>query len=45
MTRNKKLIFIILSSMLVMAVSSCATIRLDPSNRSEQVTLTLDKTI
>lgn len=27
------------------AMSSCATVRLDPSNRAEQVTVTFDKTI
>lgn len=31
--------------LVLMETSSCATVRLDPSNRAEQVTVTFDKTI
>lgn len=30
---------------LLLFVSSCASIRLDPANRAEQVSVTFDKTI
>ena len=32
-------------TLLLLSVSSCATVRLDPSNRAEQVSVTFDKTI
>lgn len=46
MKRNKKSIYhIIISLALGIILSSCATMRIDPSDRSEQVTVTFDKTI
>ena len=31
--------------LVLLVTSSCATVRLNPSNRAEQVTVTFDKTI
>ncbi len=46
MKRKIKPAFKFVAVTLVMsATSSCATVRLDPSNRAEQVTVTFDKTI
>lgn len=45
MKRNKKSLFFIISMVLAVLASSCATMRIDPSNRAEQVSVTFDKTI
>ena len=46
MMKSKRFIHhIIISLAFGMIVSSCATMRIDPSNQSEQVTVTFDKTI
>ena len=46
MMKSKRFIHhIIISLPFGMIVSSCATMRIDPSNQSEQVTVTFDKTI
>jgi len=45
MKRNKKSLFFIISMVLAELASSCATMRIDPSNRAEQVSVTFDKTI
>lgn len=36
---------VILAVILLFMAASCATVRLDPSNRAEQVSVTFDKTI
>lgn len=46
MKSNKKSLYhIIIYLVLGVIVSSCATMRIDPINRAEQVTITFDKTI
>lgn len=46
MKRNNKSVYhIIIYLVLGVIVSSCATMRIDPINRAEQVTITFDKTI
>lgn len=46
MTGNRKIMLRVLAGIiLMMVVSSCATVRIDPSNRAEQVSVTFDKTI
>jgi len=46
MKRNNKSVYhIIIYLVLGVIVSSCATMRIDPTNRAEQVTITFDKTI
>ena len=41
----KKLLLIVTMLFTVLSFSSCASIRLDPANRAEQVSVTFDKTI
>lgn len=43
-TKSRLIVVMSAVSMLV-SVSSCATMRIDPSNRAEQVSVTFDKTI
>lgn len=46
MKGNRKIMLRVLAGIIfVMVVSSCATVRIDPSNRAEQVSVTFDKTI
>lgn len=45
MKRNKKSLFFIIGMVLAVLASSCATMRIDPSNRAEQVSVTFDKPI
>lgn len=45
MKRNKKSLFFIIGMVLAALASSCATMRIDPSNRAEHVLVTFDKPI
>lgn len=42
---KSRLIVVMSAVAMLVSVSSCATIRLDPSNRAKQVSVTFDKTI
>lgn len=42
---KSRLIVVMSAVVILVSVSSCATIRLDPANRAEQVSVTFDKTI
>lgn len=42
---KSRLIVVMSAVAMLVSVSSCATIRFDPANRAEQVSVTFDKTI
>ncbi len=46
MKSTKSRLIVVMSAVaMLVSVSSCATIRFDPANRAEQVSVTFDKTI
>lgn len=46
MKATKSRLIVVMSAVaMLVSVSSCATIRLEPSNKAEQVSVTFDKTI
>lgn len=42
---KSQLIVVMSAVAMLVSVSSCATMRIDPSNRAEQISVTFDKTI